>query len=120
MKTVLVAEDEPAILEMLAAVLGDEGHRVVVAADGLAALEVLAREVPDLVLTDAMMPRLDGLGLVRRMREDPRTAGIPVVVLSAVLRGAPAGVPGVAFLAKPFDLGGLLGVVAAALAGGAP
>ena len=115
MKTVLVAEDEPAILEMMTAVLEDEGLRVVQASDGMAALELLTREIPDLVLTDAMMPRLDGIGLVHRMRADPRWAAVPVVVVSAVLRAEPEGFPGVRFLAKPFDLGRLLAVIAAVL-----
>lgn len=117
MKTVLVAEDEPTIREMLTEVLRDEGYRVLVAPDGLAALGVLARETPDLVLTDAMMPGLDGLALVRRLREDPQSAGVPVVLMSAVLRADPDVLPGVRFLAKPFDLTRLLEVVAAGLDG---
>ena len=120
MSTILVVEDESPIRELLAEVLRGEGHRVLAAADGLAALALLDRETPDLVLTDAMMPGLDGLGLAARMRADPRTAGVPVVLMSAAVPARPDGLDGVGFLAKPFDLDRLLGVVAAALDSGPP
>jgi CheY-like chemotaxis protein len=120
MTTVLVAEDEPAIRELLAEILRGEGYEVLAAADGVEALALLARGVPDLVLTDAMMPGLDGLGLAHRIREDPMTAAVPVVLMSAAVRPDPDGRAGVAFLAKPFDLERLLGLVARALGGGPP
>lgn len=115
MATILVAEDEPAILELMAATLAGEGHRVLAAADGLAAMALLAAEVPDLVLTDWMMPGLNGPELAARMRADPRWAAIPVVLVSAALRRAPSGLAEVTFLAKPFDIDRLLASVAAAL-----
>lgn len=108
MPTILVVEDEPAIRELLVEVLQDEGYGVVAAADGIAALDLLARQATDLVLTDVMMPGLDGLGVVRRMRELPGTARIPVIVMSAVLRAGVEGLDRVSFLAKPFDIGRLL------------
>lgn len=108
MPTILVVEDEPAIRELLVEVLQDEGYKVVAAADGIAALDILALQATDLVLTDVMMPGLDGLGVVRRMREQPGTARIPVIVMSAVLRTGVEGLDRVSFLAKPFDIGRLL------------
>ena len=115
METILLVEDEPAILDMLVDVLRAEGYATLAAQDGLAALELLARGVPDLVLTDAMMPGLDGPALVRRIREEPALREVPVVLASAVLRPDLSGLDGVTFLAKPFDLDALLGAVAAAL-----
>ena len=115
MGTVLVVDDEPIILELLVELLGDEGHATLAARDGAAAREILERTVPDLVITDAMMPRLDGPGLVRWMRGQPGLRGVPAIVLSAVARIDTAEWDGVAFLAKPFDLATLLAAVAAAL-----
>ncbi len=119
-ETILLVEDEPAILDMLVEVLGGEGYATLTAPDGMAALELLAHRVPDLVLTDAMMPRLDGPGLVRRMREEPALGEVPVVLTSAVLRPDVGEVPGVTFLAKPFDLDELLAAITAALGRPAP
>ena len=111
MATILVVDDEPLILQVLVTVLGDEGYATVPAADGAAALEAMARAVPDLVLMDVMMPALDGREVVHRMRAQPRTAAIPVILMSAV--ATPASLPdGVTYLPKPFDLDHLLRAVA--------
>ena len=115
MKTILLVEDEPAILGMLVDVLRGEGYATLAAADGVDGLELLARGTPDLVVTDAMMPRLDGPGLVRQMRAEPALRALPVIVTSAVPPPDLSGLGDVAFLAKPFDLDDLLGAVAAAL-----
>lgn len=77
------------------------------AADGVEALAVAARAVPSLVLTDVMMPNLDGFGLLRALREDPRTRSVPVVMLSA-RAGEDARVEGLTvgaddYLIKPFS-----------------
>ncbi len=117
MKTILVVEDEAPIREVLAEILRDEGYAVLVASNGAVALVVVAERRPDLVLTDAMMPGLDGLGLLRRLRADPRTAAIPVVVTSAALRPGSADLDGAAFLAKPYDLDDLLRAVRDGLRG---
>ena len=117
MATILVVDDEPTILELLVELLRDEGHVTLAAGDGHMALEVLGRVVPDLVITDAMMPRLDGPGLVRWMREQPGLRHVPVVLLSAVVRVDPVELDGITFVAKPFDLATLLDAVTAALGG---
>jgi PAS domain S-box-containing protein len=89
------------------------------AADGVAALELVGLTAPDLVLSDVMMPRLDGFGLVRALRESPQTRGIPVILLSAradedaTVEGLEAGVEG--FLHKPFSARELVTRVRAAL-----
>ena len=105
-RTVLVVEDDPAVLDLLEEVLTDEGYRVERAEDGVAALETIQRDPPDLVIADVHMPRLDGAQLARRLRDSE----IPAILLS----GDPnwAHVPGVAFVPKPFDLDHLLTIVA--------
>ncbi len=114
MPTILVADDEPTTLDLVVAVLRDEGYATLAARDGPEVLELLAGARPDLVLMDVMMPGLDGREVVRRMRARPELAGVPVVLMSAAAPVDPAAL-GVAFLPKPFDLDRLLREVAAAL-----
>lgn len=80
--TIVVVDDNVAMRERMAHVLGTLG-RVVTCQDGLEAIEVLNRIPADLVVTDLMMPRLDGLGLVHHLRADPRHSTLPILVLSA-------------------------------------
>lgn len=80
---VLIVEDVPDILKLLEATLRYKGYRVVTAVNGQDALEAIGRERPALVITDIMMPRLDGFGLVHRMRINPETREIPVIFLTA-------------------------------------
>nr|MDQ3045608.1 response regulator [Chloroflexota bacterium] len=79
---VLVVDDEPLIRQVLSDLLEDEGHRVSTAPDGEAALDTVAKHIPDLLLADVMMPRLGGLGLSRSLRE--RGYDFPIVLMSAV------------------------------------
>ena len=116
MPTILVADDELAILDLLVEVLRDEGYATVAAVDGLEVLELLARGRPDLLLMDVMMPGLDGRAVVLSMLERPELDGVPVILTSAAAPVDPAA-PGVAFLPKPFDLDRLLAAVATALGG---
>ena len=109
-KTVLVVEDDPAVLDLLEDALEDEGYRVRRAEDGVEALEAIQRELPSLVVADVHLPRLDGGQLVRRLRD----VNVPVLLLSADPNWART--PGVAFVPKPFDLDHLLTVVARLLA----
>ncbi|WP_433385039.1 SpoIIE family protein phosphatase [Micromonospora sp. KLBMP9576] len=116
--TVLVVDDNADLRAFLASLLAPH-HRVVTAADGREALDRIAERVPDLVLTDVMMPRLDGFGLVRALRADRRTAGLPIIVLSA-RAGEEAAVEGLRsgaddYLAKPFSSEELLARVGAHL-----
>lgn len=80
---VLIVEDVPDILKLLEATLKFKGYRVVTAINGQEALEAIKRERPALVITDIMMPRLDGFGLVHRVRINPETREIPVIFLTA-------------------------------------
>lgn len=79
----LVVEDIPDILTLLDATLKFKGYRVVTARNGQEALEQLQKERPSLVITDILMPKMDGFSLVHRLRIDPETRNIPVIFLSA-------------------------------------
>lgn len=80
---ILVAEDEPALRENLRTLLELEGFEVMVAADGQEALEAVPQFGPDLLLTDVLMPRIDGFGLVEHLRRLPEYADLPIVMLTA-------------------------------------
>jgi two-component system, OmpR family, response regulator ResD len=80
--SVLVVDDEPTIAEVVARYLERAGYRTRVAADGLAAIEAAARQRPDLVVLDLMLPRIDGLEVMRRLREQDRER-IAVILLTA-------------------------------------
>jgi CheY-like chemotaxis protein len=110
-KTVLVVDDEPALRAVLRAILGDEGYVVMEAPHGPAMLELLARERPDLVLLDVMMPGGDGREAYYELRGRADLADLPVVMMSAGIR--PDGLdPSIAaFLRKPFDLDRLVTLV---------
>ena len=108
---VLVVDDEPGETEAIAAALLSAGCRVRVAGDGVAALTEVARAAPDLVLSDAGMPRMGGIELAARLRLGPRPVRVALMMGDGDgLR--PAGVPCVP---KPLDLAGLPAVVARAL-----
>jgi CheY-like chemotaxis protein len=104
---VLVVDDDPLILEVLRTVLDLEEFRVTTATDGEAGLRALAEDRPDVVVCDVMMPGLDGLEVCRRIKADPATADLPVVLLTARDRaedrraGEEAGCD--AYLTKPFS-----------------
>ncbi|HEY6031801.1 MAG TPA: response regulator [Gaiellaceae bacterium] len=103
---ILVADDDEDILALVSLRLRRLGYRVAEARDGEAALAEVARERPALVILDLMMPRVDGYGVIRRLRADPETASLPVVVLSARARSADAAAGleagADAYLSKPF------------------
>jgi DNA-binding response OmpR family regulator len=80
---ILIVEDVPDILKLLDATLSFRGYRVVTAQNGQEALEAVQNERPSLVITDIMMPKLDGFGLVHRLRINPETRAIPVIFLTA-------------------------------------
>ncbi|MGH7842842.1 MAG: response regulator [Candidatus Binataceae bacterium] len=80
---ILVVEDEADIRELLCYSLAQEGYAVEEAADGAEALERVARRAPDLAMLDLMLPRMSGLELCRRLRANPETARLPVIVVTA-------------------------------------
>ena len=110
---ILITDDDPVIIELLQVNLKFEGYDVITAADGLEAVERAARDSPDLVILDIMMPRMDGWTGPGRDAEGPRTAEIPVIFLSAraqqadLRKGYESGVA--AYVTKPFEPVELLG-----------
>lgn len=106
--TVMVVDDEPDIRYLLRITLERAGYAVVEAAHGEAALEQVRRSRPQLVLTDRMMPRMNGSDLISRLRTDESTSAIPIVLVSSTL-GDQAGADAV--VAKPFDPGELIVLV---------
>jgi CheY-like chemotaxis protein len=111
---ILVVDDEPSVLDILATLLADEGHVVQKAPDGHFALAMLADDLPDLLITDVMMPGLDGWALLAAVRE--RAPILPVIVISAVDRQKARHrefftADHTVFLRKPFDIETLLTAV---------
>jgi len=116
-KRVVLADDNADMRAYVRRLLQAQGYAVIEAADGEAALAAARETVPDLVLTDVMMPRLDGFGLLRALRQDTATAGVPLILLSA-RAGEEAKVEGLEagaddYLVKPFAARELLARVTA-------
>jgi CheY-like chemotaxis protein len=123
---ILVVEDIPNILELIDTTLKFKGgYRVVTAHNGVEALEAIKKERPALVITDILMPQMDGFSLVHRLRLDPETRNIPVIFLSAtyiapedknfaVLIGATR------FLEKPIEIDQLMSTIAELMSQGVP
>jgi DNA-binding response OmpR family regulator len=112
LKKVVVGEDEDAISHLIEAALGDAGWLCLHARDGEAVIELVGREGPDLLILDVLMPKLDGLETVRRLKADPVNSKVPVLMLTSLssvddrIRGLDAGADD--YLGKPFDLRELL------------
>lgn len=87
MEKILVVDDDPDVLEALKIVLESRPYTVITARDGLEGLEKVRQQNPDLIILDLLMPRLDGFGVVRALKEDPRYAKyskVPILILTAV------------------------------------
>jgi DNA-binding response OmpR family regulator len=83
LQKILICDDEQNIRNILDFTLEAEGYRVIPAADGREAFATALRENPELIILDVMMPGSDGFETCRRLKDDPRTAGIPVILLTA-------------------------------------
>ncbi len=105
--TVLVVDDDPPSLELLQAYLEDVDCKTVSARDGPDALEIIAKEPPDLILLDVMMPKMSGFEVCKRIKKDPKTSDIPVIMVTAlnefgdIERGIDSGTDH--FLSKPVN-----------------
>jgi CheY-like chemotaxis protein len=80
---ILIVEDEPDIRFMMRLILESAGHNITEAKDGAAGLKSVKSAPPDLVITDVMMPGMNGLDFVERLRADPNSSAIPILVVSA-------------------------------------
>ena len=107
---ILAVDDDPAILDVVAQVLADEGYYVLTANGGRAAVELAREHLPNLILLDLMMPEMNGWQVVAALRDMPQTRSIPILLLSArrdtQLMANDLGVS--SYLEKPFDLDELL------------
>jgi CheY-like chemotaxis protein len=116
-KTILLVDDELAIVETLSEVLAWEGFRVAMASNGKEGLAQLSRARPDLVLVDYMMPIVDGVQMIRAMKEDPDLARIPIVMMTAAPMAVPEDIRrSIPLLVKPFGIAPLQRAIQSALA----
>jgi CheY-like chemotaxis protein len=116
-KVILVVEDIPNILELLDLTLRFNGYEVVTARDGREALDVIENRRPSLVITDILMPKMDGFSLIYHLRTNPKTRDIPVVFLSATYVSAEdkafaTSLGATKFIEKPLDTKAFLLTVA--------
>jgi twitching motility two-component system response regulator PilG len=115
-KTVMIVDDSPTIRKILGLTLERAGYKVVPEPDGESAIERLTQVVPDLILLDIAMPKIDGYEVCKRIKQDPRTKAVPVVMLSGKgalfdkVKGHMAGAT--EYLTKPFETPAVLAVVA--------
>jgi len=105
----LIVEDVPDTLKLIEAALTFKGYRVTTARNGLEALEAIEKERPSLIITDILMPKMDGFSLVHRLRINPETHEIPVIFLSATYveaedKAFATAIGVTSFLEKPIDI----------------
>jgi DNA-binding response OmpR family regulator len=104
---VLVVEDDPTILQLLEVNFEMEGFRVVLATDGAIGVERARDSAPDVIVSDVMMPNMSGVEMVAALKDDPATASIPIILLSAKAQGTDirAGIDAGAddYVTKPFE-----------------
>lgn len=121
----LIVEDDPDILRLLDAALTFRGYRVVTARNGKEALDIIQSKHPSIVIADIMMPKMDGFGLIHRLRIHPETRDIPVVFITATYvarddRSFALRLGATRFIQKPLDLEKFLGTIGDLLKQGLP
>ncbi|MBE3099172.1 MAG: response regulator transcription factor [Planctomycetes bacterium] len=123
-KRIVIIEDERDMADLVAKRLQREGYHVEAAYDGRAGLELIRAQTPDLAIVDIMLPRLSGTDLVSEMRQDPRTAAVPVIMMTAkgtesdIVGGLRLGADD--YVTKPFSLSVMVARVGAVLRRTAP
>lgn len=85
---ILIVDDDPDILEGILMILETQPYRLATACDGKQCMAKINQEVPDVLILDLLMPRMDGWGVIREMRSDPRFAKVPIMILSTVIEDA--------------------------------
>ncbi|MFQ5867571.1 MAG: PleD family two-component system response regulator [bacterium] len=107
MARILIVEDDLTTVQLIEFLLKKNNFEVLVAYNGVEALQISKEEKPDLILMDVMMPKMDGIEAIKKLQEDKNTQDIPIVILSAlgqemdVMRGLQAGASG--YIVKPFS-----------------
>lgn len=107
MAHVLVVDDEPEILKMVAKIMEARGHRVSLARDGQEALDAVVRDRPDVMILDLNLPKMDGFEVCKQLKTDPATRAIPIVMLTAAYVSVEDATRGVGvgadeYVVKPF------------------
>jgi DNA-binding response OmpR family regulator len=107
MPHVLVVDDEPEILKMVAKIMEARGHRVTLARDGQEALDAVVRDRPDVMILDLNLPKMDGFEVCKQLKTDPGTKAIPIVMLTAAYVSVEDATRGVGvgadeYVVKPF------------------
>ena len=85
---ILIVDDDPDILEGILTILETQPYRLATARDGKKCMELLQEELPDVLILDLLMPRMDGWGVIREMRNNPRFAKVPIMILTTVIEDA--------------------------------
>ena len=113
-KTILVMDDDLALQTVLEIALRDAGYEVILANDGQEGIEKLTTLNPDLVISDIMMPQMDGVETFQRIKEQLQDKGIPIFIMTALTRKpwfADLEAEGAVIIQKPFEIDQLLGLV---------
>jgi len=110
-KTILLVDDEYAIVEVLAHLLEEEGYAVLTASNGHEALERASEAVPDLVVTDQMMPLMNGVDLFRALKKHAALREVPVILITSAPPVAARELRWADIVAKPFEFEEFLGAV---------
>jgi len=111
MKKLLIVDDEAEIVELVSMVLEQDDRSIFAAYDGEQALEIVREEQPDLVLSDIMMPRLDGRELCKRIRADSNISGTVIILMSAVHKLEATDCDADGLIRKPFDISTISGLI---------
>ena len=86
--SILIVDDDPDILDGILIILESRDYHLRTARDGLQCIDLLKEEVPDLLILDLLMPRMDGWGVIRKVRSDPRYEKMPIMILTTVIEDA--------------------------------
>jgi DNA-binding response OmpR family regulator len=85
---ILIVDDDPDILDGILMILETQPYKLGTARDGKKCMELIENEVPDLLILDLLMPRMDGWGVIREMRSNPKFSSVPIMILSTVIEDA--------------------------------
>jgi CheY-like chemotaxis protein len=115
-KKILVADDKQYVTNLLESKLKSNGYAVITSKDGQDALEKAIAHVPDLIILDILMPRMDGTTAAEEIRNNPKTAHIPIIFLTALVvkseeQATQHVIGGNYFIAKPFEMQDLLSLI---------
>lgn len=114
-KTILIVEDSIVVIKLLSLSFAKEGFKVLTAGDGFEALEIAIKNDIDLIITDLNMPQMDGITLLKNLKENEDTKNIPVILMSSMEPKEDELKNGYAFLQKPFKESDLLNISKQAL-----